>query len=77
MIINSNPKTPNRTLNIGDMVIIKTDFDNNSQNRRKAFDSFFEDDLYEAVEVISNSMDKIKGQDGNARNIHKNRLKKY
>ena len=52
MIINSNPNTPNRTLNIGDIVIIKTDFDNNSQNRRKAFDSFFENELYEVVEVI-------------------------
>jgi transposase InsO family protein len=42
MIANSNPNTVERRLNIGDRVLLKIDFDNNTNRRRNAFDAFFE-----------------------------------
>jgi hypothetical protein len=42
MIANSNPNTVEKRLNIGDHILLKIDFDNDTNRRRNAFDAFFE-----------------------------------
>ncbi len=51
MIVNSNPNTPNKRLEVGNIVLLKTDFDNNSANRRNPFNGFFENEIFEIISV--------------------------
>jgi hypothetical protein len=62
IISNSNPNTVVRRLEIGDRVLIKTDFDNNNDRRHMALDSFFSEEIYVVVEILRNNMIKIKDE---------------
>lgn len=77
MIANSNPNTRNRRIAIDDIVLVKADFDNNTSNRRNAFDGFFENDRYVVIALLENNMIKIKNlQTQEVRFVYRNRLKK-
>lgn len=77
MIANSNPNTRRRRIEIGDRVLLKIDFDNNSNNRRNALDGFFENAHYTVLEILENNMIKIKNSETEEiKNVFKNRLKK-
>jgi hypothetical protein len=46
---------------IGDIVIIKKDFDSNANNRSRKFESFYSEE-YEVVEILSNNRLKVKNE---------------
>jgi hypothetical protein len=77
IILNSNPNTVVRRLEIGDRVLIKTDFNNNNNRRHNALDSFFSEEIYVVVEILRNNMIKIKDEaSGEFLVVFKSRLKK-
>jgi hypothetical protein len=77
VISNSNPNTVERRLEVGDRVLLKLDFDNNTNARRNAFDSFFSTEIYVVLNFLSNNMVQIKDEvSGETLNVFKNRLKK-
>ena len=77
MILQANPNTVSRRIEVGDIVMIKMDFDNNSQNRRMPFDSFFESNRFTVLELLDNNMLKLKDNSTQEiRNVFKNRLRK-
>jgi translation initiation factor IF-1 len=45
-------KTP---IAVGDKVVVKMDFDNNTATRKKAFQTFYEEKIYTVVEVLKSS----------------------
>lgn len=58
-------------------MLLKIDFDNNSNNRRNALEGFFENATYTILELLENNMIKIKNTEtGEIKNVFKSRLKK-
>ena len=60
VIYDANSNNTSRTFSSGDFILVKNDFDHNTLTRRNPFDSFYEDDIYEVVEILQNNMLKIK-----------------
>lgn len=78
MIEQANPNTPANTIEVGDIVQMKIDFDNNTQNRRHPFDSFFHNDRFRVLQLLSNNMIKLQNiNTSEIINVFKNRLRKY
>jgi len=63
MIDNSNPNTSIRRLEVGIIVLLKTDFDNNSAKKWNPFDSFFENERVEIISILENNMVKIQNME--------------
>jgi hypothetical protein len=77
MIRHTNSNSVERRLNINDRVLLKIDFDNNTNGRRNAFDSFFSDEVFLITEILNNNMIQIKDEiTGEIHNVFANRLKK-
>jgi transposase InsO family protein len=77
IIANANSNLQIRSFNIGDQVMLKKDFDNNMLTKKNAFDSFYEEEKFEIVEVLQNNMIKIKNSVTNLTMIvFKSRIKK-
>jgi transposase InsO family protein len=77
MIAQANPNTPSNTVEAGDRVMLRMDFDNNTQNRRRPFDSFFERDRFIVLRLLNNNMVRILNEStGEIINVFKNRLRK-
>lgn len=64
--------------NPGDIVLLKKDFDMNSQNRRRKMDDFYEEGTWIIVERVGSDNFKIQSRENEAiiKTICKNRLKK-
>ena len=76
MIRQANPNTTDRRFEVGDIVLLKVDFDNNTQNRRMPFNGFFEDGRYIVVELLSNNMLKIRNErTEETKNVFRSRLR--
>jgi hypothetical protein len=77
VIANCNPNTVERRLEVGNRVLLKLDFDNNTTGRRNALDAFFSESSYIIIEILQNNMIKIRDEStGEKLNVFKNRLKK-
>lgn len=77
MVLNSNPNTQNRRIEIGDSVLLKLDFDNNTSNRRNPLDGFFENASYQVLDILGNNTIKIQNSETNEiKNVSRSRLKK-
>ncbi|KAG0440405.1 Transposon Tf2-6 polyprotein [Dictyocoela muelleri] len=76
-IANANPNTVERRLEIGDRVLLRLDFDNNTNSRRNALDGFFDDATFIIISILQNNMLKIKNENtGEIINVFKRRLRK-
>ena len=72
---NSNSNVVTLGLQVGDEVLLKRDFDNNTTTRRCPFTPFFEDEVYVVVELPANNMIRTTGRVSNT-TVFRNRLKK-
>lgn len=73
----SNQNLVNRQVAIGDLVLIRMDFDNNVQTRRYPLSSFFENDKYEVLQFLSNNMIELKNTLTNqVCHVHARQIKK-
>jgi hypothetical protein len=77
-IRNANSNNNGRAFQFGDFSIIKKDFDNNTNTRRRPFESLYEDGTYKIVNFLNNNMIEIVNIEDpeTTRKVHKNRLKK-
>ena len=63
---------------VGDLVMIKKDFDTNQNTKRRPVDPYFEDDLYKIINLLNNNMVEIRNlnESETIRKVNKNQLKK-
>lgn len=75
---NANSNLVQISFELGEIVLLKLDFDNNTQTRRNPFDSFYDSNEFEVVEILQNKMIKIQNtlQRNDVRNVYKGRIKK-
>ena len=60
IVDNSNSNLIKNSISIGDLVIIKKDFDMNPRTRRSPFDSYFEDPNFTVTRILGNNMIELK-----------------
>lgn len=64
-----------KVIEVGDLVLVAKDFDNNPATKRGKFDSFFESSNFEVVEVLDNNTLRIKNEN-EIRTVSKSKVKK-
>ncbi len=60
IVENCNSNLIKNSISIGDLVIIKKDFDMNPRTRRSPFDSYFEDPNFTVTRILGNNMIELK-----------------
>ncbi|KCZ77404.1 hypothetical protein H311_01584, partial [Anncaliia algerae PRA109] len=58
-IKNHNSNSIKNILSCGDKVLLKKDFDNNILTKKQPFDSYFEENEFEIIEVMKNNTVRI------------------
>lgn len=76
IIENADSNFVSRTLEVGDQVLIKKDFDMNPTTRRQPFESFYEDSPYTVVSFHNNNMIELKDNNGNTKTVFRGVIKK-
>ena len=76
MIENADSNFVSRTLNIGDQVLIKKDFDMNPGTKKQPFESFYEDSTYIVTSFHNNNMVELKDSNGNIKTVFRGVIKK-
>lgn len=77
IIDNCNSNLAVKVFEVGDHVIIKKDFDMNISTKRKPFESFYEENVYTVVSLLSNNMVELKSNtNGEIRSVYKGTIKK-
>jgi hypothetical protein len=75
-IDNMNSNLIKKELKVGDLVLLKKDFDMNPDTKKAPFDSFFEKDNFEVVALLTNNMVQIKDTNNDSRTVFKGVIKK-
>ncbi|KAF9762424.1 hypothetical protein NGRA_2026, partial [Nosema granulosis] len=60
---------------VGDKVLVASDFDNNTKTKKLKLSSFYSN-INEITEMLSNNQAKVKDPEGNLEVVHLSRLKK-
>lgn len=77
IIDNCNANLVVKVFEVGDHVTIKKDFDMNISTKRKPFESFYEENVYTVVSLLSNNMVELKSNtNGEIRSVYKGTIKK-
>ncbi len=72
-----NSNTVDRRVEVGDLVLLKKDFENNTETKRNSLEGFFYNSTFEVVEILRNNMIKVKDiESGETKNVYLRRLKK-